>query len=104
VPLKKGYCRLCWAQASLEAKGQVTVLEPFLRKIRYQQLFFADLQRPRMRGPKVGKQGRRAGKPRPQPPQFAPPTGWTQLKLPIEIQRDSLALIAASTPIWLTPG
>jgi hypothetical protein len=32
VPLKKGYRRLCWMQASLEAKGQVTVLEPFLRK------------------------------------------------------------------------
>lgn len=92
VPLKKGYCRLCWAQASLEAKASPqargTVLEPFLRKIRFQQLFLADLQRPRMRGPKVGRQGRRARKPRPQPSQPIPPTGWMQLKLPIEIRRD----------------
>lgn len=92
VPLKKGYCRLCWAQASLEAKASPqsrgTVLEPFLRKIRYQQLFLADLQRPRMRGPKVGRQGRRARKPQPQPPQPVPPTGWVQLKLPIQLRRD----------------
>lgn len=92
VPLKKGYCRLCWAQASLEAKASPqargTVLEPFLRKIRYQQLFLADLQRPRMRGPKAGRNGRRARRTRPQPPQLAPPTRWAQLKLPIEIRRD----------------
>jgi predicted amidophosphoribosyltransferase len=33
IPIKKGYCRLCWLQARLEAKGQVTVLEPFLRRL-----------------------------------------------------------------------
>jgi hypothetical protein len=41
VPLKKGYCRLCWCQAGLEAKGKVTVLAPYLERIRHHQLFFA---------------------------------------------------------------
>src|SRR3974390_2836643 len=57
VPLKKGYCRLCWMQASMEAKGQVTILEPFLREVRYQQLSFAGMQRwgARIPGRPVGK-------------------------------------------------
>lgn len=54
LPLKKGYCRLCWAQASLAAKGQVTVLEPFLRKIRYHQLFLAGLHRAAKKIPRAG--------------------------------------------------
>ncbi len=84
VPLKKGYCRLCWMQASLEAKGQVTVLEPFLREIGHHQLSFAGMQRwgTRVPGHPAGRQGRRAGKPRPQPPPPPRPiTGWIQLKL-----------------------
>jgi len=83
VPLKKGYCRLCWMQASLEAKGQVTVLEPFLREIRHHQLSLAGMQRWGARAPgrPVGKQGRRIGRPQPQPPQPCPVTGWIQLRL-----------------------
>jgi len=84
VPLKKGYCRLCWMQASLEAKGRVTVLEPFLREIRHHQLAFADMQRwgARVPGQPAGRQGRRAGKPRPEPqPPPRQVTGWIQLKL-----------------------
>lgn len=87
VPIKKGYCRLCWHQASLEAKGQVTVLEPFLRRLCHHQLFLADLQRPRMRGPRIGKQGRRARRPHPVPPAPAPITGWVQLRL-FDLPRD----------------
>lgn len=50
VPLKKGYCRLCWAQASLEAKGQPTHgLAPYLEAVRHHQLFFADMRRAAMR-------------------------------------------------------
>jgi hypothetical protein len=80
VPLKKGYCRLCWMQASMEARGQVTILEPFLREVRHQQLSFADMQRwgARVPGRPVGKRGRRAARPRPEPPR--PVTGWIQLK------------------------
>ncbi|MEU4233217.1 hypothetical protein AB0F17_53775 [Nonomuraea sp. NPDC026600] len=93
VPLKKGYCRLCWIQASLEAKdspqARGTVLEPFLRTIHYQQLFLADLQRPRSKSSPVGRAGRRRSRrPAPQPPPSAPPTGWVQLKLPVEVRRD----------------
>ncbi|MGH8918288.1 MAG: hypothetical protein ACRD0H_08125 [Actinomycetes bacterium] len=90
VPLKKGYCRLCWIQASLEAKGQVTVLEPFLREIRHHQLSFAGMQRwgARKSGQRIGKQGRRGPPPRPQAqPAPAPPT-WRQLPLPLEVRRD----------------
>jgi hypothetical protein len=49
MPLKKGYCRLCWAQASLEATGQVTVLAPYLEALSHCQLFFADMRRAMMR-------------------------------------------------------
>ncbi len=70
-------------QASLEAKGQVTVLEPFLREIRHHQLSFADMQRwgARVPGRPAGKQGRRTARPRPQPPEPRPVTGWVQLRL-----------------------
>jgi len=57
VPIKKGYCRLCWAQASRQARGQVTVLEPVLRQVHYQQLFLAGLQRPRTGGPESASKG-----------------------------------------------
>lgn len=49
LPLKKRYCRLCWAQASLEAKGTITVLAPYLAAIRHHQLFFANMRRAAMR-------------------------------------------------------
>jgi hypothetical protein len=90
VPIKKGYCRLCWLQASLEAKGQVTVLEPFLRSLTHQQLFFSRMHRIRQPGPLLGKAGRRKGRrPRSEPVQPAVTiTGWTQLQLPVEVRRD----------------
>jgi hypothetical protein len=88
VPIKKGYCRLCWMQASLEASGQVTVLQPFLERIRWQQLRFADMQRPRQPGPRLGMQGRRRLKPRPTAVQATQETCvWTQLRM-IELRRD----------------
>jgi integrase len=43
-PVKKGYCRLCWCQASLQARGMHSVLPPFLERIRYHQLFFAGMK------------------------------------------------------------
>jgi hypothetical protein len=43
-PVKKGYCRLCWCQASLEARGMHSVLPPFLERIRHHQLFFAGMK------------------------------------------------------------
>jgi hypothetical protein len=90
VPLKRHYCRLCWMQASLEAKGQVTVLEPFLRKVGCHQLSFADMQRwgARTPGQRIGKQGRRGRRPRPGPRPAGPVTGWAQLCLSFDAPRD----------------
>lgn len=70
LPLKKGYCRLCWAQASLEARGQVTVLAPYLAAVCHHQLFFADMRRAMMRR---GDPPRRSY-PRPRPPRPDCPT------------------------------
>jgi len=54
VPVKKGYCRLCWQQASLDAKDHVTVLQPFLERVTHQQLFFTGMHRIRQPGPLLG--------------------------------------------------
>ena len=82
VPLKKDYCRLCWCQASLEAKGQVTVLGPYLQRVCHHQLFFAWMQRPRQPGPRLGKCGRRPVTPQPAPAVLrSPVTGCVQLRL-----------------------
>ncbi len=65
VALKKGYCRLCWMQASLDL-DVVGVLKPFLEAVRWHQLRFANMQRIRTNGPPIGRQGRRAAE-RPPP-------------------------------------
>ncbi|MFD9473788.1 hypothetical protein [Streptomyces goshikiensis] len=66
---KHGYCRLCRAQATwaIKASGKASVIEPYLRQVTCQQLFFANLQRPKSGGPRVGKAGRRVLKPPPLP-------------------------------------
>ncbi len=89
VPVKRSYCRLCWLQASLDAKDHVTVLEPFLRALTHQQLFFVGMHRIRQRGgPRLGKGGRKRRRPAPVPGPPVPPTRWTQLRFPLEIRRD----------------
>lgn len=46
--LKKGYCRLCWAQAELQRpSGPHSPLAPYVRHVQDQQLFLADLNRRR---------------------------------------------------------
>jgi hypothetical protein len=88
VALKKGYCRLCWCQASLQAKGEVTVLGPYLARVRDHQLFFAWMHKPRQPGPRLGKRGHRPARPRPTPTiPRPPPTGWVQLRL-FDMPRD----------------
>jgi hypothetical protein len=88
VALKKGYCRLCWCQASLQAKGEVTVLGPYLARVRDHQLFFAWMHKPRQPGPRLGKRGRRPARPRPTSTVPRPPiTGCPQLCL-FDIPRD----------------
>lgn len=61
VDVKHGYCRLCRAQATwaIKASGATgALLAPFLANVSSQQLFFANMQRPRSCGPPVGKPGR----------------------------------------------
>ncbi|MEV4251323.1 hypothetical protein AB0J63_49060 [Streptosporangium canum] len=70
--------------------GQVTVLEPFLRRLTCQQLFLSNMHRQRSKDPgsRIGRQGRRR---QPQPPPAEPDTSpdrWTQLRLPIAVRRD----------------
>jgi site-specific recombinase XerD len=88
VPLKKDYCRLCWCQASLQARGEVTVLGPYLARVRDHQLFFAWMHKPRQPGPPLGKHGRRSARPRPTPAlPRSPITGWVQPRL-FDMPRD----------------
>jgi integrase len=44
IAVKKGYCRLCWCQASLQARGLHLVLPPVLAQICHHQLFFAGMK------------------------------------------------------------
>lgn len=80
---KYGYCRLCRAQATwaIKASGKASVIEPYLRQVACQQLFFANLQRPKNGGPRVGKAGRRVLKPPPLPEPHRVITTSTQLTL-----------------------
>ena len=75
LPLKDGYCRLCWCQArydraavAADARSAV-VLAPWLARIRHQQLFFAGMDNrraaPRALPRRYGEKGR---PPKPPPP------------------------------------
>jgi site-specific recombinase XerD len=93
VPSKKGYCRLCWFQASTDAKGVWTpTLLPYLDGVRHHQLFFAKMQRQKARKdePRLGKRGRQLRKPgsEPVPPPSIP--SWTQLAM-FDTRRDFTA-------------
>ncbi len=74
--LKRGYCRLCWAQAELERPtGTHWALAPYVRGVHHQQLFLANLNRRR----EVRHAGRRycTHVHPPRPPQVE----WFQLPL-----------------------
>ena len=76
VPLKKGYCRLCWCQASADAKGVWTpTLLPYLGRVRHHQLFVAKMQRqkPRKGQPRLGERGQQPGKSTSEPGITSPP-------------------------------
>jgi Phage integrase, N-terminal SAM-like domain len=77
LPLRSGYCRLCWCQArhdrdtaDADARSSV-VLAPWLAQVRHHQLFFARMEsrraRPRMMPRRYGAKGR----PRKLPPAVA---------------------------------
>lgn len=70
VPIKDGYCRLCRLHVLDDAKaaGKTAVSEPFLRRVRCQQLFFARQHRGHYRIPgraRLGKHGTRGQRPTP---------------------------------------
>jgi hypothetical protein len=88
-PLKKGYCRLCWCQARQDRSGSRwrhrRDLLPFVRQVRYHQLFFTGMPGPIdifvIGGPR--RFGVGAGSPvraRAQPPPVAlrPASSWVQ--------------------------
>ncbi|WP_194926654.1 hypothetical protein [Catenulispora pinisilvae] len=88
VPVKKEYCRLCWHQAGMESRGITRTAEPYLEKIRFQQLFLADLQYPRQSDVRPGKAGRRAPQIKPAPEPVPAPSGWVQPPLFDQPPRD----------------
>lgn len=106
-PLKTNYCRLCWTQASLDARGHVSVLAPFLRTVGHHQLFFTGMHRIRQPGVRIGKQGRRGLRPRPQPAPVEPIPAWSQPRLvdaPRDFTRFDRRLHADLTNPWLSEG
>ncbi|WP_067682546.1 site-specific integrase [Nocardia miyunensis] len=52
MPLKNGYCRLCWLQAAALAADPLIVTEDDLARVTYHQLWFAGMTK--MRGPRSG--------------------------------------------------
>jgi len=77
LPLKKGYCRLCWCQAledraalASDARSAV-VIAPWLPGVRHHQLFFADMNRRRARPRAMARRRGVKGRPRKPPPPAA---------------------------------
>jgi integrase len=92
LPVKKGYCRLCWSQARLDRSaalggtiGTYTDLLPHARRVQHHQLFLAGLPAPRdlIGKPQQRRRGVGVGTPgitRKQPPPVAgrPRVHWIQ--------------------------
>ncbi|WP_218021613.1 tyrosine-type recombinase/integrase [Nocardia acidivorans] len=115
VPLKDGYCRLCWCQARLDRAAEAenardrVVLAPYLPRVRYHQLFLADNYQPhappRETARRRGTKGR-PPKPVP-PPAFRPNPVGAQLTLLTGLPRtyrpasvDLRSVVAPDNP-WL---
>lgn len=94
-PIRKQYCRLCWAQARAQAResGDVrwaAIPSRHLGQVRHHQLFFANMAS--MRGSKTTppRMQEQRGRPRKQPPPPAgrPASTWVQPFLFDGIRRD----------------
>lgn len=115
VPLRKGYCRLCWCQARLDRDATAenprdrTVLAPYAAKVDYHQLFLADLSQrhvPRPTTPRRrGAKGRRPTQA--PPPATRPDPDSAQLLLLTDLPRTyrrgsfDLRSVAAPDNPWL---
>ncbi|WP_280255004.1 hypothetical protein [Nocardia wallacei] len=77
VPLKDGYCRLCWHQARLDRAADANnardhvVLAPYAARVRCHQLFLADLYRPQARPRTTDRRRGVKGRPLKPPPPAA---------------------------------
>ena len=77
LPLKKGYCRLCWCQAREDRTTQASdarsavVIAPYLPRVRHHQLFFAGMNQRRARPPAIPRRRGVKGRPRKPPPPAA---------------------------------
>jgi len=89
LPLRDGYCRLCWCQARCDRDAAVTdarsavVLAPWLARVHHYQLFFAGMEN-RRAGPRgLPRRYGEKGRPLKPPPAAAsrPPSRGTQLAL-----------------------
>ena len=80
LPLKKGYCRLCWCQAredraalASDARSAV-VIAPYLPGVRHHQLFFAGMNQRHARPRSMPRRRGAKGRPRkPLPPPAVQP-------------------------------
>ena len=90
LPLRDGYCRLCWCQArhdraatAADARSAV-VLAPWLARVRHHQLFFAGMDNRRAAPRTLTRRRGEKGRPLKPPPPAAtrPRTRGTQLALP----------------------
>jgi hypothetical protein len=89
LPLKDGYCRLCWCQACDDRAATATdarsavVLAPWLAQVRHHQLFFAGMDNRRAAPRALPRRYGQKGRPLKPPPPVAtrPATCGTQLAL-----------------------
>jgi hypothetical protein len=89
LPLKNGYCRLCWCQARYDRDAAATdarsavVLAPWLARVRHHQLFFAGMERRRATRRAAPRRYGQKGRPLKPPPAAAsrPPSRSAQLAL-----------------------
>ena len=77
LPVKKGYCRLCWCQARADRDvlaadaRSAAVLAAWLPKIRHHQLFFTGMDQRRAQPRAMPRRRGVKGRPRKQPPAVA---------------------------------
>ncbi|MBV7706505.1 hypothetical protein NOVA_27335 [Nocardia nova] len=115
VPLKDGYCRLCWCQARLdraidaENPRDRVVLAPYAARVHYHQLFLADLHQPHAPPRAIARRrGTKGRPPKPAPlPASRPPAAGAQLTLLTGLARTyrpgsvDLRSVAAPGNPWL---
>jgi hypothetical protein len=102
VAVREGYCRLCWAQASYEAKHrQVKYLQPVLEGIAHHQLFFTGMRR--LRRPSSRSRDRRYTATPPAAPRLPVAAGVQprMLDVPKDFSRFDKRLHADLTNPWV---